>query len=118
MLRGQGPKEVLTEFEPNLKLTIFLYLLANCGDGGLNGYKLGKLCAELTNVKLSYGTIYPLLKLLHEKGLVTVLETIKNGKHEKRWSISKEGTDTLERQLAFLELFSNKHPVGRLDKQL
>ncbi len=60
--------------------------------------------------KPSPGTIYPVLKELQKKGLI---EEVKNGKKEKKYSITKKGKSEVERNkkiflAMFKELFKNK----------
>ena len=69
-----------------------IIVLKILGEKSSSGYDLMKKIRELTGWKPSFGSLYPLLKELHEKGMVT----IKQSERKKVYSLTIKGKKTLE----------------------
>ncbi len=70
-------------------------LLGFLMEGKKTGYTIKKYMENSTDFffNTSFGSIYPALKKLEKEGLVTVAESIKNGKLNKSYTITKTGQD-------------------------
>ncbi len=68
-------------------------LLGFLMDRDMTGYEMKQHMSISTSyfVDASYGSIYPSLKRLGQKGLVELKETVENGKLKKIYSINEQG---------------------------
>jgi PadR family transcriptional regulator PadR len=60
------------------------------------GYKIKKQVEAKFGVKLRHGALYPLLKLLEEKGFVTSQKQQQKGRTRKTYTITQKGEQYLE----------------------
>jgi DNA-binding PadR family transcriptional regulator len=91
------PTEAPSAFEPNLRETIILSLIARNGE--INAYQIRKLYRVVTSSNLSFGSLYPLLKSMQKKGLVVPRFRPPNRSY---WALTGAGSVMLLRQVTFL----------------
>ncbi len=91
------------EREHITNLTKF-YTLLLLNEGPKHGYDIMVELEKKTGKKPSAGQIYPLLKGLKEKGLVTCKATMVGNKPRKVYTLTKEGKKTSSR---FMRRFSD-----------
>lgn len=62
-------------------------------EGNMNGYNIKNfMCCSTANFfNASFGSIYPALKRLESKGLITSKEVVEGGKYKKEYEISEDG---------------------------
>lgn len=72
-----------------------LIVLHTLSEGPLHAYGLSRRIEELTGFKPSSGSLYPILKLLVRKGLVTVEEAERDGKRIRVYRLSERGRELL-----------------------
>lgn len=77
----------------------------------MTGYDMKQHMSMSTSyfVDASFGSIYPSLKRLNNKGFVALKETIENGKLKKTYSINEQG------KVEFLKWLSSPIMVSRTD---
>lgn len=81
-----------------------LCILRALSGGERYGYELVKALASVPGLGLTEGTLYPLLSRLRTAGLVTTrLEESPEGPARKYYTLTAEGTKTLEEMNVFLE---------------
>lgn len=70
--------------------------------GNMTGYDMKQHMSMSTSyfVDASFGSIYPSLKRLVQKGFVELKETIENGKLKKIYSINEQGKEEFEKWLS------------------
>lgn len=84
------------------------YILLSLAHGELHGYALIGACANnsLGSIKLSGGTLYPLLQKLHDEGFVDITGKKPAGKSSKprlHYALSPSGAIRLQEELQRLD---------------
>jgi DNA-binding PadR family transcriptional regulator len=79
-----------------------LYLVRS---GSATGYQIRKAYMESFGISVSFGTIYPLLHLLHKSGYLTRRQLL--GQGQKLYALTRAGQTKLDSNASFLKLFSN-----------
>jgi DNA-binding PadR family transcriptional regulator len=88
----------------DLKLTLILSLLREFTE--LTGYSLHKKIEEKSGVALSYGSIYPIMHMLINEGLVKsrIVPSARNGSIQKNvYSLTESGENQFDIALCFLK---------------
>jgi DNA-binding PadR family transcriptional regulator len=67
------------------------------------GYKIKKQVEAKFDVKLRHGALYPLLKSMEEKGLITSQRQQQKGRTRKVYTIAKKGTGYIETYFSILQ---------------
>ena len=105
--------------------TILLNLIDAAGDHGLHGYAVFMTVYKKFGVRLGPSTLYPELKHLEKRGLITSSWEIAVGKARRKYRITRKGQSLLREYFAELKVviptvvdcrFQGPHELGMVSE--
>jgi len=107
---AESPTDLIRRRFSKSFLDILLLQLIKAGPTW--GYEIIKRTEMQYQVKLRHGALYPMLKELESKGLVTSRRELQKGRARKVYEITEDGDQHLEAYYNFVKQNLPTHPKG------